>query len=83
MQTISLFDAKTHLSQIVEDLVSGKESEVVISRRGKPVVSLAAIRVSDASKRIGLARGKFTVPDTIDRANADIVALFSGKRRRP
>jgi prevent-host-death family protein len=81
MQTVSLFDAKTHLSEIVEDLVSGKETNVIISRRGKPVVRLAAICKQDVSRRIGLARGQFKVPDNIDRSNSDIAHMFSGKRR--
>ena len=81
MHTLSLFDAKTHLSRIVESLVEGKEDEVVISRRGKPVVSMTAVRKPDASKRIGLARGRCEVPDSIDGANAAIAKLFGGKRR--
>ena len=81
MHTLSLFDAKTHLSRIVESLVEGKEDEVVISRRGKPVVRMTPVRKRDASKRIGLARGRFKVPDNIDGANAAIANLFGGKQR--
>jgi hypothetical protein len=29
-------------------------------------------------KRIGVAKGKFTVPDDIDASNAEIAALFNG-----
>ena len=56
MHMVSLFEAKTHLSRIVDAIVSGKEDHVVISRRGKPVVRLTAVRATDGSKRIGLAR---------------------------
>lgn len=82
MHTVSLFDAKTHLSRIVESLVEGREDQVVISRRGKAVVLLTALGKTDVSKRIGLAKGRFTVPDRIDRANPAIAELFTGRRAR-
>ena len=76
MQTVSLFEAKTHLSGIVESLLSGKENEVIISRRGKPVVRLVPLEQSDTSLRIGVARGRFSVPDDIDASNEAIAELF-------
>ena len=82
MHTMSLFDAKTHLSRIVESLVDGSEDQVIISRHGKPVVRVTPLRKTDVSKRIGLARGLFKVPDNIDGANATIASLFGGKRGR-
>jgi antitoxin (DNA-binding transcriptional repressor) of toxin-antitoxin stability system len=81
MPTVSLFEAKTHLSRIVETILSGKTDHVVISRRGKPVVRLTALRKVDTSKRIGLARGRFKVPDNIDGANQTIASQFNGGRR--
>jgi antitoxin (DNA-binding transcriptional repressor) of toxin-antitoxin stability system len=82
MQTISLFDAKTHLSRIVESLVDGSQDQVIISRRGKAVVSLTAFRRADVSKRIGLAKGRFDIPENIDRANGKIASLLTGVRKR-
>jgi len=79
MHTVSLFEAKTHLSRIVADLLSGKEDQVVISRRGKPAVRVIPLCQRDASKRIGVARGRFKVPDNIDKVNAEIESLFSEK----
>ena len=82
MHMVTLFDAKTHLSRLVESLVEGKEDRIVISRRGKPVVTLTALRKADTSKRVGLARGRFNVPDDIDRSNESIATLFTGSRSR-
>ncbi len=79
MQTVSLFDAKTHLSRLIEQIVSGAEDEIVISRNGKPVARVVPIQI-DASRRVGLARGEFDVPDDIDRHNAEVAALFLGDR---
>jgi antitoxin (DNA-binding transcriptional repressor) of toxin-antitoxin stability system len=78
MHTVSLFEAKTHLSSIIESLLSGKESEVVISRRGKPVVRLSPLEQSNVAARIGVAKGRFSVPDNIDFSNENISVLFTG-----
>lgn len=77
MQTVSLFDAKTHLSRLIDQIVSGAENEIVISRNGKPVARVVPIQ-TDASRRVGLARGEFKVPDDLDRHNAEVAALFLG-----
>lgn len=79
MQTVSLFDAKTHLSRLIDSIASGVESEIVISRNGKPVARVVPM-ATDASRRVGLACGEFEVPDDIDRHNAEIAALFTGGR---
>ncbi len=83
MQTTSLFDAKTHLSRLVESLVSGEEDEVIISRHGKPVARLTALPHADVTKRIGLAAGRFKVPDDIDVDNPRIAKLFASGRATP
>jgi len=79
MHTISLFEAKTHLSRVVEELVSGSEEEVIISRHGKPMVRVTAIQPKNISRRIGLAKGKFVVPDDFDAMNPQIEQLFAAE----
>lgn len=78
MQTVSLFEAKTHLSRLIEQIVSGQESEIIISRNGKPVARVLPI-VPDTSIRIGVAKGEFEVPDDIDAYNDEIAALFCSR----
>ena len=79
MQTVSLFEAKTHLSRLIEQMASGAEDEIVISRNGKPIARLMPIQ-TDISRRVGLARGEFEIPDDIDQHNAEVAALFLGRR---
>ena len=79
MQTVSLFDAKTHLSRLIEQVISGAEDEIVISRNGRPVARLVPMQ-PDVSRRVGFARGEFEVPDDIDQHNAEVAALFLGGR---
>lgn len=78
MSTVSLFNAKTHFSQLVEQIASGAEDEIIIARHGQPVARLVPIKAVDSARRIGIASGEFTVPDDIDAANADIARLFHG-----
>ena len=78
MQTVSLFDAKTHLSGLIEQLVSGAETEITIARHGRPVARLVPVPPADTAKRIGIAAGLFEVPDDIDTHNADILRLMLG-----
>ena len=77
MQTVSLFDAKTHLSRLIDQIATGAENEIVISRNGKPVARLVPIQ-EDVSRRIGLAGGEVEVPENIDTHNAEVASLFLG-----
>lgn len=82
MQSMSLFNAKTHLSSVVAQLLDGSETEVRILRHGKPVARLTPITPADTSRRIGCAKGKFRVPADIDRANPAILKLFAAESAR-
>ncbi|MGH8570305.1 MAG: type II toxin-antitoxin system Phd/YefM family antitoxin [Gammaproteobacteria bacterium] len=77
MQIISLFQAKTHLSRLIDQIASGEETEIVISRNGKPVARVVPITPADTSHRIGIAKGEFKVPDDIDQHNDEVARLFS------
>lgn len=78
MSTVSLFDAKTHLSGLIEQIVSGAETEITIARHGRPVARLVPIPKADTAKRIGIAEGLFDVPDNIDAHNDEIARLMAG-----
>jgi antitoxin (DNA-binding transcriptional repressor) of toxin-antitoxin stability system len=41
MQTYNIFEAKTHLSQIIQQVLNGEE--VIIAKAGKPLVELNPI----------------------------------------
>ena len=53
-----------------------EEKEVIVARAGKPVVKITWIEQDDVSKRIGIAKGKFTLPDDIDECNDEIARMF-------
>lgn len=77
MQAVNIFEAKTNLSKLLESIESGREQEVIIVRNGKPVARLVALKNSPVDKRIGVAKGKFQAPESIDADNEVIHKLFT------
>jgi len=78
MHAFNMLDAKSNLSRLVESVETGAEAEIVIARNGRPAARLVAIKSTPVGKRIGVAKGKFTMPETIDADNDQIAALFAG-----
>ena len=79
MIAVNILEAKTSLSRLVAAIEDRQESEIIIARNGRPVARLVPIQPSLPQQRIGIAAGKFVVPDDIDQSNADIALLFAGK----
>ena len=77
MSTVNMLEAKSSLSRLVADLESGVEREIVIARNGRPAARLVPLEAVPASQRIGVAKGVFEVPDTIDTDNAAIEQMFA------
>ena len=78
MRTVSMFQAKTTLSKLVEAVESGREKEIIISRHGMSVAKIVSIARQPIQQRIGVAKGLFVVPDTIDESNELIACMFAG-----
>ena len=80
MTTINMLEAKNSLSRLVERVASGQDAEIVIARHGKPAARLVPIQgAAAAGQRLGVARGRFVVPDSIDIAATEAAALFEGR----
>jgi len=75
---VNMLQAKSSLSRLVQAIEQGQEREIVIARNGRPAAKLVPLDASPAKKRIGIAKGKFTVPDDIDAHNAEVARLFMG-----
>lgn len=78
MQSVNMLQAKSSLSRLVEAIELGQEREIVIARNGRPVARLVPIDNVASDKRIGIAKGKFTVPDSIDSHSEEVARLFLG-----
>ena len=78
MTSVNMLQAKSSLSRLVESIEQGDEREIIIARNGRPAARLVPVDALPAGQRIGVARGKFEVPDDIDAHNTEVAALFLG-----
>ena len=76
MHTVNMFDAKSSLSRLVEAIEQGREQEIVIARNGRPAAKLVALDEPAPGLRVGIAKGRFEVPDDIDAHNDEVARLF-------
>jgi antitoxin (DNA-binding transcriptional repressor) of toxin-antitoxin stability system len=73
-----MLQAKSSLSRLVEAIEQGQEREIVIARNGRPAAKLVPMDTVPAGQRIGVAKGKFKVPDYIDTHNEEVARMFLG-----
>ena len=78
MHMVNMLQAKTSLSRLVETIEQGQEQEIVIARNGRPAARLVSLDSAPVGKRIGIAKGQFVVPDSIDGHNHEVADLFMG-----
>jgi len=74
MHPINVLDAKNQLSRLLEKVESGAEREIVIARHGRPVARLLSLEEQPLERRIGVAKGRFEVPDDVDAHNDAVAA---------
>lgn len=78
MQAVNMLQAKSSLSRLVEAIEQGQEREIVIARNGRPAAKLVPMDMVPVGQRVGVAKGIFEVPDTIDTHNEEVARLFMG-----
>ena len=76
MMTVSILQAKSQLSKLIREIDSGARSEVVITRRGRPVARILPFTGKATGIRLGVAEGQFEVPDDIDAMNPISAEMF-------
>lgn len=58
---VNLYEAKTNLSQLVEDAAKGEE--IVIAKNGKPMAKLVVVEPEAPKKRVGGQWAKYMTPE--------------------
>lgn len=72
---LGIHEAKTKFSQLVRLAASG--TPVLIGGYGKAEVALVPVsQLAPQVKVLGVAKGRFDVPDDIDGCNDEIAKLF-------
>ena len=64
MKTVTIHEAKTHLSRLIREALEGEE--IVIARGNEPVVKLVLVEPVQGSRKIGTAKGKVRIADDFD-----------------
>lgn len=72
---VNLYDAKTHLSELVEDAARG--DEIVIAKAGEPMARLVPLATSRPPRRPGAWKGRIWISDDFDAPLPDdVLAAF-------
>ena len=74
---VNVFEAKTEFSKLIRLVESRREEFITVARNGKPVAKIVPYESAPVSKRIGVAKGKFTVPDNFDDFDEEIATMFT------
>jgi len=69
MQTVSVHEAKTHLSRLIRQIAEGKE--IIITSSGKPVAMLGAPPKRKKRRVGGMFKGKIKIPKDFDEPMPD------------
>ncbi len=77
MKKINIYEAKTRLSQLVDEAASGKD--IIIARAGRPVARLTRFKETRGKRRLGILDGKFRIPEDFNRPLPDeVLHSFEG-----
>lgn len=81
MQEVSMFEAKTNLSKLVESALRGEEVIITSGRERKPLVRLVPIEEPPVKGRVpGMFKGVFEVgPEFFEPLPEDELRLWNGE----
>ena len=77
MLTVNIYNAKTNLSKLIEQVLDGKE--VVIAKAGKPVARLVSYKEEKKPRKPGAWKGKVWISDDFNDESDEINKLFYGE----
>ena len=76
MKLVNLHFAKTHLSSLVDEALSG--TEVVIAKAGKPLVRLVPVGIAEGVRELGQLAGQVTETDDCWTPDTELEDAFYG-----
>jgi len=78
LRSLNLYEAKTHLSTLVEEAAAG--AEIIIAKNGRPRAKLVAVRPA-ARRRPGRAKGRIWMAADFDAPLPDtLLDAFEGRQ---
>lgn len=64
MRVVNIYDAKTHLSKLINDALSGEE--IVIAKHGEPLIMLTPFQQTEQKRKGGQLSGILDISDNFD-----------------
>jgi prevent-host-death family protein len=77
MDDVNVYEAKTHLSRLLDRVEAGEE--IVIARAGRPVARLVPYHVAGEIRRPGVWRSKVRIAEDFDTLPDELTATFQGE----
>ena len=72
---ISLYDAKTHFSNIVQSLIDEKEESIILTKNGKPIIEMKLLAKHDA-KRMGAMKENYNTDISLEEFDSIDIGSF-------
>lgn len=79
MLTVNMRQTRMLLSRLVDAIEQGREREIFITRNGRLAAKLVPLSRMPTGQHIGVAKGLFEVPESIDDHSDEVTSLFTGK----
>lgn len=78
MDTVNIYEAKTRLSQLVDQVIAGQD--VIVGRHGKPLVRITRLDPVKPEIRFGVLKGRVRIAADFDAPLPDdVLAAFEGR----
>lgn len=70
----NIYEAKTHLSRLIQKTLQGEE--VIIAKAGKPLVKLIPADSTKRKVEFGLLKGQIQIAEDFDEFGAELQEMF-------
>lgn len=77
MKTVNVYEAKTHLSKLLDLAAAGEE--VIIARAGRPLAKLVGYRNDDKPRKPGYWKSKVKIAPNFDELPPALASAFRGE----
>lgn len=77
MKTVNVYEAKTHLSQLLDLAASGEE--VVIARAGRPLAKLIPYQPNEQPRKPGYWKGQVKIAKDFNLLPDSVLKAFEGQ----
>jgi prevent-host-death family protein len=76
MKTVNVQEAKTHLSRLMEETMSGET--IVLCKHGKPMIQLVPFEAGKMKRHLGGLESQIWIADDFDDEDEEIEQMFYG-----